>query len=226
VTRSSLLWIVAGLIFQAVLLAGAALLSRPASVLPSCAGIQAWFGSNRDSAVGQGRASARPLPEGGLPKEECDLEITPAYRGLLEPRQVEDFVRALEPRLGLLRRRIEQARRNPDVGWEAATDNVLIDQGETFAHIYYYYGRVCDGLRRLHLHPDADALSELRDRILQDYAAARRALELAEYATSAPVRSDEVARTVPRTDTARDHDTLREAGSAIDLTPRLATATP
>ncbi len=225
-TRNSLLWIVAGLMFQAVLLAGAALLSRPASVLPSCAGIQTWFCTNRDSAVGQGRASARPLPKCELPKEEYDLEITPAYRGLFEPRQVEDFVLALEPCLGLLRRRIEQAWRNPDVGWEVATDNVLIDQRETFAHIYYYYGRVCDGLRRLHLHPDADALSELRDRVLQDYAAARRALELAECATSPPLRSDEVASTAPRTDTAGGHDTLREAASANNLTPRLATATP
>lgn len=196
--------------FQAALLAGAAMLSGPISVLPCRTSVQSWFGSSRDTAVGQGRALVRRLPDSDLPPEDCSLAIPPEYNRQLQSGQVEGFAQVVEDRLGLLQRRIDRAWKSTSGGWEVTSGNILIGHDQTFARIYYYYGRTCDDLRLLQLGPNADELSELHVRVLHDYAAARRALELAESTALPPVRSDQVASTVTRTITPRNHDTIQE----------------
>jgi hypothetical protein len=225
-SRRNLLWVVAGLVFQAALLAGVALVSRPTSALPCRASLQAWFGGSCDTVAGQGPVFSRPLPEDETRSGECYLEIPPECYGRLQPQQTADFVPTLEQRLELLHQRIEQTRRDLNVGWEAVSDNILLEQDETFAHIYYYYGRVCDGLRRLQLVPDEVALLKLRDEVLQDYTAARRALELAECATLASARSEEVSGTGPRTGTRGTLDTFQDLVSGSNPDRRLALPRP
>ena len=47
-------------------------------------------------------------------------------------------------------------------------------------HIYAFFGRVCDGLLRLQLISDAEEARRLRNRVVVDYLAALRGVQVAE----------------------------------------------
>ena len=155
-------WAVAGLLFQVVVALVVVLVARERSFRQ---------GDTRRPipAVGLDDGAVRADPLGRLPAD-----------GPLPGVATDDaagFVRAAEARLAVLARRIDRARGAPRPVPGAESSGVATG---TFVHIYYYYGRACDGLWRLRLEPDPARGDTTRQQVLDDLLAAERMLRSVE----------------------------------------------
>jgi len=155
-------WAVAGLLFQVVVALVVVLLVRERghhradTCRPPAA---ADFRDSADWSDPLGPPPADVPPPGTLPGDPAG------------------FVRDTEARLAALARRIDRARSAPRRSPVAPPPAV---PPETFVHVYYYYGRACDGLWQLQFGPDSARAGVVRQRLLEDLLAAERMLQAVE----------------------------------------------
>jgi hypothetical protein len=120
----------------------------------------------------------------------ADLLLTPrADDPAFSPDDAPRFVKAMDRRLDQALGRVSRLRSAPLVMAEQEPAHGLGRNTGTFVHIYGYLGKVCDGLRRLQLLSDPDEARVVRNRIVADYGAVLKGLDLAEANFAPGVRA-------------------------------------
>ncbi len=176
-------WVAAGLLFQVVLALVVLLVVRERAWRQGEGPPMQFAGTIYDSTGREGPAL-----------EFVPLAADTGWVGDRDPTpgELDDFAFLMEAKLRALARRIELLRRRP--GGVRAPGEADRASG-TFVHIYYYFGRACDGLWRIRtLDRSGDAAGEQRE-IIDSYFAAERMVAAAEAGTdpvgdAAPQDSD------------------------------------